>query len=220
MNCRVWLGLLMLGMLAYTSGCSTDNQPPTPAASVPQVAPSISPEETFWDETTELPFSIQKMEEYLQKYPQGVHSSEATQIIQDEATMDQIERQGAGDRFIIPSEAMPEFFTSARETNTERGRTVFEQGRGGIIYAKTVFGNLMIHMTAGQILSYTSPLVPLVPCGPRSVFVIKGKYENIIGDTNDPIRIAYLDKIGLVVIGGKGRVLDPRDQTIYTSWDK
>ncbi len=174
-----------------------------------------------WDKATE-PFSISEMEVYAQKYSRGKHATEAKQILADEKVIEGIIQSGPGERFVVPKDCLPEFVSKSCQYHKQRGRTVLE-GTPGVpsaqFSAMTVFGNVSFSVpetiASPQELQTKGIRGPFLPCGNRSVFVISGGAQNIVGDAKAPIRFVYLADKGLVYIGGKGKVLSPEGKVIF-----
>jgi hypothetical protein len=167
-----------------------------------------------WDAAVD-PFSIAKVQAFLQKYPRGAQTLLARQMIDDEQVIDQIAASGPGSRFILPTDSIPPFIAKSIGVNTDRGRTVIDATHHS---ARSVFGKTML----GQInaTGITNPnqvtmtMNPLMPCGDSSVFVISGAADNIQGDAADPIRLLYSKQYGVIYLGGQGKVFSIRNRAL------
>jgi hypothetical protein len=219
--------------LAFLTGCVSPpqqtNQSTDSAQLQAQRANELAPmqqknvddpaETALWEKATS-PFVLTEIQTYLVTYPNGKHALDARQIIADEQTIEDIENKGVGDHFVIPKDSWPPFVVNSVTENQERGRTILTTLKEGLGSANTVFGNTIISKLPTTIqnsdeLNHLKGGGPFFPCGNRSVFIVNGKINNIVGDSSDPIRLVYSASKGLIVIAGKGKIIGSDNNPIY-----
>jgi peptidoglycan hydrolase-like protein with peptidoglycan-binding domain len=171
-----------------------------------------SPQTTLWESATSS-LDISKVKNYLEKYPNGKHADDAKALIDDESTITDIEINGVGSRTLIARKFWPEIIEKSLIENTQRGRSILDASQN-IMKGTTILGEAIMKRTLwykdtgamekGDV--EIQAVGPFYPCGDRSVFILNGKINNILGDPKDPIRLLYSLKRGLVVIGGKGTI--------------
>jgi hypothetical protein len=162
---------------------------------------------SLWKAATD-PFNIDKLQAFLNANPNGPHAAAARQILDDERLIDEIVALGPGSRFVLDPELAPFILSKGSTENPSRGRTEIngDQGSALTIFGKVSLGSISaegVNSVADVKMNYD----PVMPCGERSVFVIRGKLGNIQGDSANPIRLVYLSKYGFVFLGGKGQIL-------------
>jgi len=211
--------LVFLAMVFFVTVCDAANDKEG-KKNVPKKSDISQEESAQWNKATN-PFNIDEMKKYIEVYPHGKYAEEARQILVDEETIDGIEKNGVGERFVVPEVSWPWPVKNGLKANNQLGRTVLEEALNhksghstGQITEHTVFGNMMF-----QIPTVIGPSTgtnmrtglsgPFPPCGDRSVFIVKGKVQEVIGSTDDPLRFVLLTDKGLVHIGGKGKVNTP-----------
>ncbi len=171
-------------------------------------------EEGEWDAAVD-PFSLAKVQAFLQKYPDGARALLARQIIDDEKVIDQIVASGPGSRFVLPTDSIPPFIAKSIGVNTDRGRTIIDATHHSAqsVFGKTILGQInATGVTNPNQLTMT--MDPLMPSGDWSVFVVSGAAYNIQGDTSDPIRLLYSKQYGVIYLGGQGKVFSIRNRTL------
>lgn len=186
-------------------------------------------DDLVFQEATE-PFSINKINDYLNEFPKGEHAAVAKEIVEDEASMDDIRANGVGVRFVFPDSELPLDINHARSENHQRGRIAYRK-RENYSSVEIIFGTILViqdgfvHNIKGK-SEITGPGAGLderpilVPCGDRSVFVYDGNYRRIDGEHANPLRFGYLKEIGLVYLNGHGKVLSKEDKMLFDSHEK
>lgn len=156
-------------------------------------------------------YSIEKVQDYVKKFPTGQHVLMAKQIIADDQIIEEIKSKGEGDRFVIPKALWPFFVAEAEGKRKDRGRTEFHELPGFDMQTKAipVIGAYQIRMDGAGVSE------PTFPCGDGSVFIISGKVGSIVGDSKEPIRLAYIASKGLIIISGKGKIIGADGKAIH-----
>lgn len=152
----------------------------------------------------------------------------AEKIVADEKVIDEIEAQGVGNHYVIPKELWPPFLVESLANPPiydKRDRVTLQLANGEFTVSQALpikWGPktdgqkkyLKINIADG----FATPsdwIYYIFPCGERTVFIVKGRLWNIVGDINDPIRLVYMKNKGLVYLGGKGKVLDFSDKQVF-----
>lgn len=186
---------------------------------------TISPEEQAqWKQATAKPFSISKVRDYIHTHPDGPYADHAARILKDEKKIAELAKDGIPESLIVPKELWPPVIKKSIAENQMRGRTVLEEVRGGAVSAKSVFGTIVMGLpkTIRGISGGVEFAGPYLPCGSRSVFIIKGQVSNIYGVPRNPIRLVYLkhgidvknDTIAL--LGGNGNIRNEDGQVVLS----
>lgn len=155
------------------------------------------------------PFAVERVQAFLQMYPNESHALAGRQILEDEKLINEIASSGPGLRFVLPPHSTPQPLSMSADLNQSRGRTNINGDEGLPV---VVFGQPSLAAIGAEHVGSFSDLANihfdfLMPCGDRSVFVIRGTFGNIQGDRVEPIRLVYMKKYGFVYLGGKGKIL-------------
>jgi len=151
------------------------------------------------------PFSQEKLESYIAKFPDSKYTKIAREICSDEKRIrDIISGDTSGLRY-IPIERMGEgLIKSGTLRNAIKGRTTYNAGSSNYTVTSSI-GGVMI------IMESISEITHIPPCGNGSVLIFKGgdgfirDLHGFTGSSQNPLRMAYIVGIGLVYLGGQGK---------------
>lgn len=188
---------------------------------------TISPEEKAqWRQATAKPFSITKVRDYLHTHPGGPYADHARRILQDEKKIAALEKSGIPESLVVPEELWPPVIKKSMVGNQMRGRTVLKEAGSGLVSANPIFGTITMSMpksiSIGSGGAHGQFSGPYLPCGNRSVFIVKGQVGNIYGVPRKPIRLVYLEhgidvkEDTLAVLGGNGHIRNEDDQIVLS----
>jgi len=150
------------------------------------------------------PFSLNLLESYISNFPDSKYTEIAKEIRSDEKRISEIMNGDTAELQCIPIESLGEGpIKSGIFRNAIKGRTTYEVGSSNY-KVTSLIGGIIVFMEN----VYTITFLP--PCGNGSVLIFKGgngyihDQYGLTGSRQNPLRMAYLDKLGLVYLGGQG----------------
>ena len=165
------------------------------------------------------PFSISKLQEFIASNPNSEYTKFVSGLIQDEQIIAAIKRSNAAGYQTVSLEMLHDgLFKAAVLNNNEKGRTSF------LINGNRYLVNSIIGRQKSGIFTPDMVTATVPPCGDGSVFVFRGgdhfiaELNGFVGELQDPLRLVFIENVGFVYLGGKGKMFAP-DGSIQIEFD-